>query len=81
MDCTDLKPAINDDSGLFKKAHELSVLTGAQVCVIVFSQQDRLFTYGSDEAVNIVDKFTGAGTAYEAKGPQDVCLSFTRSVF
>ncbi|ORY77298.1 SRF-type transcription factor (DNA-binding and dimerization domain)-domain-containing protein, partial [Protomyces lactucae-debilis] len=34
-------------TGLFKKAHELGVLTGTQIAVIVFSQQDRLFTYSS----------------------------------
>lgn len=36
-------------NGLLKKAYELSVLCDAQVAVIVFSQNGRLFEFSSSE--------------------------------
>lgn len=68
----DCQTFIKRKSGLFKKAHELAILTGAQVAVVVFSQQDRLFTYSSEPCVNICNKFVQNPEAYEAKGPNDV---------
>ncbi|KAL2324483.1 hypothetical protein Fmac_023541 [Flemingia macrophylla] len=38
-------------SGLLKKAYELSVLCDAQVAVIVFSQNGRLYEFSSSEYV------------------------------
>jgi len=38
-------------NGLLKKAYELSVLCDAQVAVIVFSQNGRLYEFSSSEYV------------------------------
>ncbi|XP_028768560.1 MADS-box protein SOC1-like [Neltuma alba] len=46
-------------SGLLKKAYELSVLCDAQVAVIVFSQQGRLYEFFSSE--NIIDRYVKSG--------------------
>ncbi|CCG82476.1 SRF-type transcription factor RlmA [Taphrina deformans PYCC 5710] len=62
---------IKRKSGLFKKAHELAILTGAQVAVVVFSQQDRLFTYSNAPCSDICTKFLESSEPYETKGPQD----------
>ncbi|XP_020517657.1 MADS-box protein JOINTLESS isoform X2 [Amborella trichopoda] len=43
--------------GLFKKAHELSVLCDAQVGVIIFSATGKLFEYSSSSMEDIVDKY------------------------
>ncbi|XP_023643172.1 MADS-box protein AGL71 isoform X2 [Capsella rubella] len=44
-------------SGLFKKAHELSVLCDAQVATIVFSQSGRLYEYSSSEMEKIIERY------------------------
>ncbi|XP_028768556.1 MADS-box protein AGL42-like [Neltuma alba] len=46
-------------SGLLKKAYELSVLCDAQVAVIVFSPQGRLYEFFSSE--NIIDRYVKYG--------------------
>lgn len=57
--------------GLFKKAHELSVLCAVDVAVIVFGQNKKLYTYGSKNIQEIVDNFHYAGRPGDHKGPQD----------
>ncbi|XP_068636928.1 agamous-like MADS-box protein AGL29 [Aristolochia californica] len=46
--------------GLFKKAAELSVLTGAQVAMFAFSPGGKIFTFGPVDAV--VDAYLGGST-------------------
>ncbi|KFK34047.1 hypothetical protein AALP_AA5G095300 [Arabis alpina] len=41
--------------GLFKKAAELSVLTGAKIAVITFSKSDRIFKFGHVDS--LIDKY------------------------
>ncbi|KAL0873321.1 hypothetical protein Bca101_023026 [Brassica carinata] len=40
--------------GLFKKAHELSVLCDAQVAAIVFSQKGRLYDFSSSKLFSVI---------------------------
>ncbi|KAK4350005.1 hypothetical protein RND71_029318 [Anisodus tanguticus] len=42
---------------LFKKADELSTLTGADVGVLLISPSDKPYSYGSTSIENITDKF------------------------
>ncbi|CAN8253368.1 unnamed protein product [Cochlearia groenlandica] len=44
-------------SGLFKKAHELSVLCDAQVAAIAFSQSGRLYEFSSTEMDKIIGRY------------------------
>ncbi|XP_018454345.1 MADS-box protein AGL71 [Raphanus sativus] len=44
-------------SGLFKKAHELSVLCDAQVAAIVFSQNGRLYEFSSSEMEKTIERY------------------------
>ncbi|AED96140.2 AGAMOUS-like 71 [Arabidopsis thaliana] len=58
-------------SGLFKKAHELSVLCDAQVAAIVFSQSGRLHEYSSSQMEKIIDRYGKFSNAfYVAERPQ-----------
>lgn len=67
---------IKRKAGLFKKAHELAVLTGAKVAVVIFSQQERCHTYGSIAPKAVCDRYLALkGKAYEVKSPADVSTS------
>lgn len=44
-------------NGLLKKAYELSVLCDAQVAVIVFSQQGRLYEFASSDMHKIMERY------------------------
>nr|QOH28312.1 fruitfull-like protein 1 [Hippeastrum hybrid cultivar] len=45
-------------SGLFKKAHEISVLCDAEVALIVFSAKGRLYEYSTDSRMeSILDRY------------------------
>ena len=44
-------------SGLFKKASELSMLTGAQMAVIVSSPKQKVFTFGHPNADVVIDRY------------------------
>ncbi|CAD5334636.1 unnamed protein product [Arabidopsis thaliana] len=58
-------------SGLFKKAHELSVLCDAQVAAIVFSQSGRLHEYSSSQMEKIIERYGKFSNAfYVAERPQ-----------
>ncbi|CAI9263222.1 unnamed protein product [Lactuca saligna] len=53
-------------SGLFKKAHELSVLCDAVVGIIVFSNTSRLYEFSSSSMRGIIDRYnraTGSSTS------------------
>ncbi|KAF8114056.1 hypothetical protein N665_0043s0122 [Sinapis alba] len=43
--------------GLFKKAHELSVLCDAQVAAIVFSQKGRLYDFSSSNMQKMMERY------------------------
>lgn len=44
-------------AGLFKKAAELSVLCGAEVAIIVFSPNDKVFSFGHPDVDLLLDRF------------------------
>ncbi|KAK6945923.1 Transcription factor, MADS-box [Dillenia turbinata] len=46
-------------SGLFKKASELCVLTGAEVAVVVFSPGNKVYSFGHPFVDNVVNRFMG----------------------
>ncbi|KAK6945924.1 Transcription factor, MADS-box [Dillenia turbinata] len=46
-------------SGLFKKASELCVLTGAEVAVVVFSPGNKVYSFGHPFVDNVINRFLG----------------------
>ncbi|KAI8911789.1 hypothetical protein EDD86DRAFT_203281, partial [Gorgonomyces haynaldii] len=60
--------------GLMKKAHELSVLCGCQVGLIIFSNKDKLHEYSSHDMDDILLKYTEHNEPHEIKKPQDVLM-------
>ncbi|KAL8803376.1 MAG: hypothetical protein Q9200_006240, partial [Gallowayella weberi] len=75
--------AIKDDrnrsrkGGLFKKAHELSVLCSVDVAVIIFGHNKKLYEYSSGDINETIGRFQYRanvfkyGGAHEHKGPAD----------
>lgn len=57
--------------GLFKKAHELSVLCSVDVAVIIFGHNKKLYEYSSGDINETIDRFHYYGGAHEHKGPGD----------
>ncbi|KAL8735699.1 MAG: hypothetical protein Q9181_002741 [Wetmoreana brouardii] len=57
--------------GLFKKAHELSVLCSVDVAVIVFGHNKKLYEYSSGDINETIGRFQYYGGAHEHKGPAD----------
>ncbi|KAL7125201.1 hypothetical protein ABFS83_14G101000 [Erythranthe nasuta] len=47
--------------GLFKKASELCILSGAQVAIIVHSLGKRVFSFGHPTADSVIDRYLGGG--------------------
>ena len=43
--------------GLFKKAHELSVLCSVEVAVIIFGHNKKLYEYSSGDIKDTIEKF------------------------
>ncbi|XP_047964781.1 agamous-like MADS-box protein AGL62 [Salvia hispanica] len=54
-------------SGLFKKASELCVLSGAEIAIIVHSLGKRLFSFGHPSADAVVDRYLGGGNSDAAE--------------
>lgn len=48
--------------GLFKKAHELSVLCSVDVAVIIFGHNKKLYEYSSSEIQDIIGRFQYVST-------------------
>jgi MADS-box transcription factor len=46
--------------GLFKKAHELSVLTSVDVAVIIFGQNNKLYEYSSSPLPEFLQRYNYA---------------------
>ncbi|KAF5189669.1 Agamous-like mads-box protein agl62 [Thalictrum thalictroides] len=51
-------------AGIFKKASELSIMTGAETAVVAFSPGGKVFSFGQPNVHSVVDKFL-AGRPYE----------------
>ncbi|AEO70514.1 uncharacterized protein THITE_2122084 [Thermothielavioides terrestris NRRL 8126] len=57
--------------GLFKKAHELSVLCSVDVAVIIFGSNKKLYEYCSGDLRELVTRWSFHGGPNEHKGPAD----------
>ncbi|KAI4217295.1 MAG: hypothetical protein LQ351_000604 [Letrouitia transgressa] len=57
--------------GLFKKAHELSVLCSVDVAVIIFGHNKKLYEYSSGDIQETIGRYQYYGGAHEHKGPAD----------
>ncbi|PFH58284.1 hypothetical protein XA68_13910 [Ophiocordyceps unilateralis] len=57
--------------GLFKKAHELSVLCSVDVAVFIFGNNKKLYEYSSTDMRELVQRYQMHGTINEHKGPAD----------
>lgn len=49
--------------GLFKKAHELSVLCSVEVAVIIFGHNKKLYEYSSGDINETIEKFHYVSTS------------------
>ncbi|KAL2113948.1 hypothetical protein VUR80DRAFT_1526 [Thermomyces stellatus] len=57
--------------GLFKKAHELSVLCSVDVAVFIFGNNKKLYEYSSSDMRELITRYTYHGGPNEHKGPSD----------
>ncbi|OAF98932.1 uncharacterized protein CC84DRAFT_1131632 [Paraphaeosphaeria sporulosa] len=57
--------------GLFKKAHELSVLCSVDVAVIIFGHNKKLYEFSSGDINETIGRYQYYGGAHEHKGPED----------
>lgn len=53
--CADRMPRLG---GLFKKAHELSVLCSVDIAVIIFGSNKKLYEYSSGDMSDILGRYT-----------------------
>ncbi|KAI5467626.1 hypothetical protein BGZ63DRAFT_419321 [Mariannaea sp. PMI_226] len=57
--------------GLFKKAHELSVLCSVDVAVFIFGNNKKLYEYSSADMRDLITRYQYHGGPSEHKGPSD----------
>ncbi|PGH14884.1 hypothetical protein AJ79_02746 [Helicocarpus griseus UAMH5409] len=57
--------------GLFKKAHELSVLCSVDVAVIIFGHNKKLYEFSSGNMNETLGRYQYYGQPHEHKGPAD----------
>ncbi|KAK3187493.1 resistance to lethality of mkk1p386 overexpression [Lecanicillium sp. MT-2017a] len=57
--------------GLFKKAHELSVLCSVDVAVFIFGNNKKLYEYSSADMHSLISRYQYHGGPNEHKGPND----------
>ncbi|EEA19047.1 resistance to lethality of mkk1p386 overexpression [Talaromyces marneffei ATCC 18224] len=57
--------------GLFKKAHELSVLCSVDVAVIIFGHNKKLYEFSSGDIAETLGRYQYWGPPHEHKGPSD----------
>ncbi|OKL57624.1 hypothetical protein UA08_07312 [Talaromyces atroroseus] len=57
--------------GLFKKAHELSVLCSVDVAVIIFGHNKKLYEFSSGDIRETLHRYQYYGPPHEHKGPHD----------
>lgn len=58
-------------AGLFKKAHELSVLCQVDLAVIIFGQNKKLYQFSSIDSDEIIERYQHTSKKQESKGPAD----------
>lgn len=58
-------------AGLFKKAHELSVLCQVDLAVIIFGQNKKLYQFSSIDSDDIIERYQHTSKKQECKGPAD----------
>ncbi|GME98357.1 unnamed protein product [[Candida] boidinii] len=58
-------------AGLFKKAHELSVLCQVDLAVLIIGHNHKIYEYSSNNTNEIIDKITSATKIQESKFPFD----------
>ncbi|ORZ21144.1 myocyte-specific enhancer factor 2C-like protein [Absidia repens] len=66
--------------GLMKKAYELSVLCNCEVAVVIFSSNNKLIQYSSDDMDKILMKYTQHNEPHETKSNADVSESRKQSL-
>ncbi|KAK4424272.1 Agamous-like MADS-box protein [Sesamum alatum] len=59
--------------GLFKKASELCILSGAEIAIIVHSLGKRVFSFGHPTPDSVVDRFLSGGGGAEGEEPRENC--------
>ncbi|KAK9464956.1 hypothetical protein V1512DRAFT_292959 [Lipomyces arxii] len=57
-------------AGLFKKAHELSVLCSVEIAVIIFGNNRKLYEFTSSDTRKLIERYNHT-TPQESKGPSD----------
>ncbi|XP_059654656.1 agamous-like MADS-box protein AGL62 [Cornus florida] len=55
--------------GLFKKASEICILSGAEVAVIVSSPGGRVFSFGHESVDAVINKYVHGGSPFSSKQP------------
>ncbi|XP_004365507.2 myocyte enhancer factor 2A [Capsaspora owczarzaki ATCC 30864] len=83
-----IKPIFDDRSkqvtftkrklGLMKKAYELSVLCECEIALIIFSNQNRLFQYASQDMDNILLKYTEYSEPHESRTNEDLAAQIAK---
>lgn len=68
-------------AGLLKKAMELSILCQCEVSVIIFSQQDKLFEYASEDMDNMLQRRAQHTEPRDSRTNSDVRMQEPSLVF
>ena len=55
--------------GLFKKAHELSVLCSVDVAVFIFGSNKKLYEYSSGDMRELITRYSYVSVAHTRSGP------------
>ncbi|KAG7895709.1 hypothetical protein KL936_000417 [Ogataea polymorpha] len=58
-------------AGLFKKAHELSILCKVDIAVIIIGHNHKVYEYSSNNPQAVIEKYQQSGQTQESKRPQD----------
>ena len=64
-------------SGLFKAASDLSTLTGVRVAVVLESENERFSSFGTPDAIPIVDAFLSGGVPTESDSSEEQKANLT----
>ncbi|GER42869.1 MADS-box transcription factor family protein [Striga asiatica] len=64
--------------GLFKKASELCILSGAEIAIIVHSLGKRVFTFGHPTPDAVIDRFLGGDGGGGAHAPPCAAVDYNR---
>ena len=58
--------------GLYKKAYELSILCGCEIGIIIFSANNRLFQYASDDMDRVISRYVSSNDHSEYRTNTDI---------